>query len=155
MAKALLEDILQMMTAEYIRKQEEVMREVIGEEVRRYLTRREIVPITSVRHFTDERIEKAVYVCCASLHGKTPGYEMLRRLDAIGWRSDRPYVAEIVEDLRNRRMDAGERFEMIERYSCRGVGPIILLLDAELVRRAAKIICKAFGTGTRKGSADQ
>lgn len=140
-----LEDILQMMKEEYIRKEEEAMREVIGEEVRRYLIRREIVPITSVRHFTDERIEKAVCVCCASLHGKTPGYEMLRRLEMLRFRNDRPYVAEIVEDLRNRRMDAGECLEMVKRYSCRGVVPTILLLDAELVRRVAKIICKAFG----------
>ena len=155
MAKALLEDILQMMTAEYIQKQKEAMREVSGEEVRRYIAMRGIVPITSVRHFTDERIDKAVYVCCASLHGKTPGYEMLRRLEMLRFRNDGTYVAEIVEDLRNRRMDAGECFEMIKGYSCGGVAPILLLLDAELVRRAAKIICKAFGTGTRKGSADR
>lgn len=150
-----LEDILLMMTAEYIRKQEEVMRNEVGLEVRSYIVRRGIVPITSVRHFTDERIEKAVGVCCASLHSKTPGYEMLRRLEVIGLSNDGTYVAEIVEDLRNRRMDAGERFEMVKRYSCRGVTPILLLLDAELVRRIAKVICKAFGTGIRKGSADQ
>lgn len=135
--------------ARLIRRENELMSEVIGEEVRWYITMREIVPITSVRHFTDERIEKAVCVCCASLYGKKygkkPAYQMFWRLEMIGRRYDETYVAEIVEDLRNRRMDAGERFEMVKRYSCRGVAPILLLLDAELVRRVAKIICKAFG----------
>lgn len=130
---------------EYLRRENKVICEVIGEEVRAYIARHGIVPITSIRHFTNDRIEKAIIVCYVNQDGRTPQYEMLRAISGPFQRADAPCVAEIIEGLRDRRMDEYERFKLSERHKRGNELPRVLLLDAGLVRRAVKIIWKAFG----------
>lgn len=131
--------------AEYMRKKGDAMRGVIGEEVRRYVAMYNVISLQYLPILTDERIEKAIHVCFANQNGRTPQYEMLREISGLFQRADAPCVAEIIEGLRDRRMDEYERFEVSERHKRGNELPRVLLLDAGLVRRAVKIIWKAFG----------